>query len=524
MAGCLAPGPVPLGHGRVPGTGELDEGSSTTSRSASNPGTAAAQTVRVALDVPTALHADTPQPRATFREILTKPRVLVLATALLSECVMVLIAVRPDLRFAYDLPELRIVIETIAAGAALLAAYLMAGRFKRSRRLDDLLLVCALGALASSNFFFKALPASFSSQIPGDATTWAALVGTVVGSLLFAWAAYAPPQDLKRSWTPWVWLLAPALLVLDAFLMIRNYAPSILDRQAFDNDFGKPQVVGHPLFLAGQVVAMTAMFAAAVGLAKRAEETGDSLIRWFAVATVFAGFARLTYFLFPSFYPERIYIGDVFRLLFYVVLVIGVERELRGYWRSATFAAVLEERRRIARDLHDGAAQELSFIVRRLHRLPYVEGIGPIAAAAERALDDSRRAIAALSRPLDEPLDQLLVQIGEEMEVRTGAKVEVDAPPLKKLEYETADAIIRIASEAILNAARHGGASSIRVYLSPNGKLLRVRDDGDGFDVGRLSGDGFGLVSMRERAASVGADLRLESTPGQGTTVELEFA
>jgi signal transduction histidine kinase len=477
----------------------------------------------MALDVPTGMHVRD-RSRLTAREIISRPRILVLVTALVSECVIVLIATRPDLRFAYDLPELRIVLETLAASSALLAAYLMVGRFKRSRRLDDLLLVCGLGALASSNFFFKALPASFSSHIPNDATTWAALVGTLAGSLFFAWAAYAPPQDLKRVWTPWVWLLAPALLVLDAFMMIQNYAPSILDRAAFEADFGKPQVVGHPLFLAGQVIAMTAMFAAAAGLSKRAEETGDELIRWFAIGTVFAAFARLTYFLFPSFYPERIYIGDVFRLLFYVVLLIGCERELRGYWKSAAFAAVLEERRRIARDLHDGAAQELAFIVRRMRRLPYVEGVGPIAAAAERALDESRRAIAALSRPLDEPLDELLSQIGEEMEDRTGARIEVEAPALKTVEYETADAITRIASEAILNAARHGGASSINVYLSPNAKLLRVSDDGDGFDVGRLSGDGFGLVSMRERATAVGADLRLESSPGRGTTVELEFA
>jgi signal transduction histidine kinase len=456
--------------------------------------------------------------------VALRPRILVLATALLSECVIVVIALRPDFRFAYDLPELRVVLETMAASAALLAAYLMAGRFRRSRRLDDLLLVCALGALASSNFFFKALPAAFSSRIPNDATTWAALVGTVIGSLLFAWAAYAPPHSLRGSWTPWVWLVAPALLVLDAFLMIRNYAPNILDTNTDRTDVGRPHVVGHPLFLAGQLVAMTAMFAAAAGLARRAQDTGDALIRWFAVGTVFAGFARLSYFFFPSFFPERIYVGDVFRLLFYLLLLVGVERELQSYWRSAMIEAVHDERRRIARDLHDGAAQELAFVVRRLSRLRHVEGVPPVAAAAERALDESRRAIAALSRPLDEPLDELLTQIGEEMEIRTGTKVEVEAPPQKKVEFKTADVIVRIASEAILNAARHGGANSIRVYLSPNAKLLRVRDDGQGFDVGRLSGDGFGLVSMRERAAAAGADLRLESQPGHGTTVELEFA
>lgn len=454
-----------------------------------------------------------------------KPRVLVLTTAFVAECVTALIAMRPDLRFAYDFPELRVVLETIAATAALVAAYLMTGRFRRSGRFDDLLLVCALGTLASSNFFFKAIPAAFSTSIPDDAITWAALAGTVIGSLLFAWAAYAPPHDLKRAWTPWVWLVASALLVLNSFLVIKNYyTPSVVDDLISVYDSHRPRVIGHPLFLTGQLAAMVAMFVAAAGLARRAEDTGDDLIRWFAVGTVLAGFARLSYFLFPSFYPERIYVGDIFRLLFYLSLVLGVERELRGYWRSVAFAAVLEERRRIARDLHDGAAQELSFIVRRLRRMPYADGLAPIAAAAERALDDSRRAIAALSRPLDEPLDQVLVQIGEELSIRTGVNVQVEAPQLKKVEYHVADAIIRIASEAVLNAARHGGARSIRVELSPNGKVLRVVDDGEGFDAARLSGDGFGLVSMRERAQAVGGDLRLDSIPGKGTTVEVEFA
>jgi len=76
----------------------------------------------MALDVSTSLHEVRDRRRLTPREIIARPRILVLVTALVSECVIVLIATRPDLRFAYDLPELRIVLETLAASSALLAA------------------------------------------------------------------------------------------------------------------------------------------------------------------------------------------------------------------------------------------------------------------------------------------------------------------------------------------------------------------------------------------------------------------
>jgi signal transduction histidine kinase len=86
------------------------------------------------------------------------------------------------------------------------------------------------------------------------------------------------------------------------------------------------------------------------------------------------------------------------------------------------------------------------------------------------------------------------------------------------------EAVVRIASEAVANAARHSGSELLRVYLErvEAGMRLEVVDHGAGFD-GDQQGRGFGLVTMKERAEALGAKLRIESRRGAGTKVELEL-
>lgn len=192
------------------------------------------------------------------------------------------------------------------------------------------------------------------------------------------------------------------------------------------------------------------------------------------------------------------------------------------------YSSAQEERRRIARDLHDGVAQELAFVARRARRLAVATddpGLHQIVAAAERGLTESRRQLAALTHPLDEPLDAALARAVEEIAEREGAHVELDLAPGVRVGYEAREGLIRIACEAVSNAIRHAHPSTIRVALTGGDAVrLTIDDDGAGFDPASVvpgPGSGFGLTSMRERAESMGARFRLDSRPGAGTELEV---
>jgi signal transduction histidine kinase len=146
------------------------------------------------------------------------------------------------------------------------------------------------------------------------------------------------------------------------------------------------------------------------------------------------------------------------------------------------------------------------------------------ASAAERALEESRRAIAALSDsdvPLDEALRRTVEDIALRHHARGSAVTEVEQP----LATGAVEQVLRIAREASLNACRHGRAREVRVSLREldRGYRLVIDDDGDGFDTRASRPDGFGLGFMRERAELLGGNLQIESTPGCGARVTVEW-
>lgn len=209
-----------------------------------------------------------------------------------------------------------------------------------------------------------------------------------------------------------------------------------------------------------------------------------------------------------------------------MLLLVGAAREIERYWEERARAAVLEERRRLARDLHDGVAQELAFIWRQTRRLAPGEN-GPVVAAlsgsAERALQESRRAVAALRGA---PVQSLAAAMADELDnvaARVGTRVVVDIDDAVLLPAETREQLLRIACEAVANAGRHGRAELVRVdvFGGDNPRLLVV-DNGTGFDPSTPPRRAtFGLVTMQERARSLGARLFVTSRPGDGTRVEL---
>jgi signal transduction histidine kinase len=151
------------------------------------------------------------------------------------------------------------------------------------------------------------------------------------------------------------------------------------------------------------------------------------------------------------------------------------------------------------------------------------EGIA-ILGAAERALEDSRRAIEALAPSAAEPLHVALERHGARLALECDVEVQVNTRATGEVAPEVRAELLRIVAEAVRNAVHHGGARHVRVDLAGPPLSVRVIDDGSGFISGASSGlgvAGYGLIAMRERAELVGGRLSLESVPGAGTLVQV---
>jgi signal transduction histidine kinase len=406
---------------------------------------------------------------------------------------------------------LRAALEASASLVALLTAYLVVGRVREGGRVGDLFLACALSlsALANCGAVVRVVePQHATAQL----ATWWSFGLTATSTACYAVAALLRRRGDRRR-------LAPALTVVVGVVALVLVAVPVADAL-----FGLPEAVSahtvggvvhlsaSPLLLGGQAAFAVLFGIAAIGFTLRSAH--DDMLRWLGAGTAVAAVARLDYVLSPSVYSPWVSSADFLRVCFHLLILTGAAREIRGYWRRLSHLAVLEERRRLARDLHDGLAQELAFIAS--------EASGAVAAAAERALDESRRAIAALTRPIDEPIELALGQAAEEVAGRVGTTLELAVDSAEPVAPAVREALIRIVREAVTNAARHGRAAHVRVSLRE--RLLQVVDDGDGCELRRaLAAPGFGLISMRERAEVVGAGFSFTSAPGRGATVEVRL-
>jgi signal transduction histidine kinase len=440
-------------------------------------------------------------------------------TAIGAAAVTLGVTLAPSIHLAYRSPSVHLVIETVGTSIALMAAMLALGRFRQTGAARDLLLVSGLVVLGGTNMIFAALPAIIGTT-SAEISVWAPLTTRLVGALLVMGAAFAPAVPLRNPRrAPAVALLACALLfatVGAAAVLLDGRLPVAIDRTLPPESSGGPLLVGHPVLLGVQGITALLYGLAAIGFARGAV---SGLYLWLGPAAALGAFARVNYLLFPSIYSEWVYTGDFFRLGFYGLLLAGEVQEIRLYWRRETTAAALDERRRLARDLHDGLAQELAFIVREASgSLPRAQ----LAAAAERALAESRRAIAALSGAPGDPIELALREAGDDVARRAGGTVDYELAAGLEVTPPLQEALIRIMREAVVNAIRHGAAERVRVRLDrADGLRLVVEDDGAGFDPAEPTSSGYGLISMRERAEAAGGTFTIRSRLGAGTTVEV---
>jgi signal transduction histidine kinase len=435
-----------------------------------------------------------------------------------------LFALAPALRFAWEAPEMRVALETACALIALLASYLVLGRFLRARHVDSLVLAASLGVLSCASL----IAAGLLVFPPSENGRFIVATATAIGALMLAASAFAPQRTLRRGRRDALTLVAATTLlvvVVGGGLVALDlvFPPGSLE---LVHDGKHAHLESHVALLVAGTIAMLAFVVAAVAFARRQRIESDSFFGFLAVGAMLGAIAQLDYILFASADGDLVRVGDVFRALFYAVLLVGAAREIGEYWRRLAQTAVLEERRRIARDLHDGVTQELLYIARRATRLAASgdEKAREIQASAERAIGDSRRAIAALTRPLDQPLDEVLTEAVEEVAARYDVQLDLAFDPAVSVDADAREALVRIACEAVSNAARHGHASVVRLWLSNgNGVHFGVADDGSGFDPDMPSSSRFGIAIMRERAQAAGGSFRLRSEPGRGTELEVVF-
>ena len=199
-----------------------------------------------------------------------------------------------------------------------------------------------------------------------------------------------------------------------------------------------------------------------------------------------------------------------------------------------------DERRRIARDMHDQFGEQLTALSLRIALIR--EACGQRADLANHVA-----ALAEIADRLDRDVDQLVWELRptalddlglraalanyiQEWSERSGIAAELHTSGLldDRLASEVETALYRIAQEALNNVAKHSRARRVEVILErrPDCVLLILEDDGVGFAGADDGGahQGYGLVGMRERAALVGATLEIESTPGKGTTILVRIA
>lgn len=445
--------------------------------------------------------------------------------------VTVLILFTPWLRFGYRSPSAHLVLDTVDACVALLVAYLVYGRFLRSHRAQDMLLAQGLVLLAAAGAGLTYVVDAASRSRPGVLDVWLPLSVRVAGTALVAAAALAAGRPAgTRARGAWIWTV-PAVVVVAAVLVLWPTADSLplaLDPDHAPPSAQHPLITGHGLLLAAQGLMAVCFMVASVAFARQAGRSEDALLRWLGPACALGAFARVNYLLFPSLYTDWLYTGDLLRTGCYLLLLVGAAREIREYWTAQTRAAVLEDRRRLARELHDGVIQELGYIRSEGHAITSdVSRSTRIVAACDRALDEARAAVHALAHPDREPLARLLRQGAGLVADRHLVHLELDLDAAVMADPDQLHALVRITREAVSNAARHGKAGLVRVRLATDGgrRLLEVEDDGVGFDVaGTLAGGtGYGLVSMRERAEGLPGDFEVDSAPERGSAVRVRW-
>ena len=437
-----------------------------------------------------------------------------LLLALLS-AVLALYVAYPRLPSTFDLPRLRLALDTSIAMASALVAVLTGVRFSVDARRTDLLLCAGFGVAASSILAFEIAPTLGNANL-AEPEAWAGLIGRILSAALITAAAFSDgkvrtPQRALGT------LLVLGLVALFVVWSAARVLATTLDRSGSGTD---PLL---PLTFAFSLLAWLYL-AAMVGFGLRFRHRNEDLDSWLALAATLWLFAGLHFVFTPLLPGHDVALGDFLRLLACGLLVAGVWRAIR----AAEFGrAVSEERARVAREIHDGLAQYLFALSTHVNMLragaPVEEALPRIEEAAALAQQEARFAVLALSSAGGSaPFDSALRRYVEFLSADGELEVDIEIDPEIRLAPDEQIEVFRIVQEGLANVRKHARAdwAELKIVQQDGRRVVSVRDDGDGF-VGESSPAGQGLKNMRQRATSIDAAFTLSSRPGIGTTIQV---
>jgi signal transduction histidine kinase len=468
----------------------------------------------------------------------------------------------PGLPLAIRTPELDVVTHTLGATVCALAAALSYTRRGAEGRSVGLLESAAFLVLATANLLNVLVLVTgvegslgMSMEAPGQIPLyfWSA-ARILAAASLAAGASTMLATRIRRAEARLVLLLPTAVLLGVALVLVAagDAVPVLVDPTALRQQVADP---ASPALLAarGGQLLLDGASAVLLGLGAywyaRAPHRDGGIPRPYMVAgLLFAMFSQIQFILYPAVYAGLVSIGDGLRIVFYFVLLAGVlaasradmlalrqaNSRLRLLAAAEADRTAIAERARLARELHDGLAQDLWTAQLELDRLAAdLDRDDPAAGErlqrARHALDEAgneaRAAVATLRAGFDAGLsfaDELPRRI-RAFGDRTGYPVDLTIEPgVARLSGVAANEALRVIDEALHNVAKHADATRIRVHVAQEGTrvVVTVEDNGRGF-AGPPPETGHGIEGMRERAALLGGDLDIRSSVGGGTSVRL---
>ena len=447
-------------------------------------------------------------------------------------------------------PSFDLVLDTAAAFVTFLVAALCWVRYRERDEPVALFQTAAFVVLALANGSSVVLvltgldgPTGSTLMAPGQSPLYVFSLTHLLAAGLLVAGGVAALRNRRQRALP---VLAGATIATGLVLALLAVPPDILPALRLTGRVPVPAITLLGALVSG-LVGGAYLWAAALSrrLYRRDGLIGEAYL---SVGLVFASFAILANAADPGEYTGVVTSGDLLRLSFDLILLLGIQAQAHATLSQLSVAngdlarlrvveverAALSERARLSRELHDGLAQNLWLAKLKVGRLAALAGLGPeaevlteeLAEVIEAGLVDAQQAVATM-RLSGEPsgtLQDLLSRSVDEFADRFGLRVEFECPTeLPCLSPRAQAEALRIAQEALSNVRRHADATVVRVRaIVESGRLVvAVRDNGCGFDLGSVGQAAYGLASMRERAALIGGELSIESAPQDGTRVSL---